>query len=184
LRFGRRSGLRPTPTNACRIFNTHLAVGASVTGTTQERQGDQYLAMIAASPYPVIALGDLNSPADGSSTPTYRNLTAVLHDAWTSARPVDPGWTCCQAPPLADPVGREFTRIDLALTPQDWSVTRVAHRRPAVPRRPAAAVSFGPHRRDRADRHRRAELITALSPVVRAGRVERDRRPIRGPVHR
>ena len=74
----------------------------------------------------MIALGDFNSPADGSSTPTYRKLTAVLHDAWTTARPVDPGWTCCQAASLADAVRREFTRIDLVLTTEDWAVTRVA----------------------------------------------------------
>ena len=97
-----------------------------VTGTAQQQQGDQFLAIVAASPHPVIALGDFNSPADGSATPTYRNLTAVLHDAWTSARPDDPGWTCCQASPLADPGGCEYTRIDLVLTSEDWSVDRVA----------------------------------------------------------
>ena len=117
---------RPDPTTTVRILNTHLEVGDPVTGTTQERQGDEVLAIIAASPHPVVALGDFNSPADGSSTPTYRNLTAALADAWSSARPADPGGTCCQPPPLADPVGREFTRIDLVLAPEDWSVARVA----------------------------------------------------------
>jgi endonuclease/exonuclease/phosphatase family metal-dependent hydrolase len=114
---------RPDETTTVRIVNTHLEVGDPVTGSTQERQGDEFLAMVADSPHPVIALGDFNSPADNSSTPTYRNLTAVLHDAWTSARP---GWTCCQPPPLADPAGREFTRIDLVLIPRNWSATRVA----------------------------------------------------------
>jgi endonuclease/exonuclease/phosphatase family metal-dependent hydrolase len=117
---------RPTPTTTVRVFNTHLEVGDPVTGATQERQGDEFLAIIAESPHPVIALGDFNSPADGPSTPTYRKLTAELHDAWTSERPSDPGWTCCQPPPLSDPVGRELTRIDLVLTPEDWSVSRVA----------------------------------------------------------
>jgi endonuclease/exonuclease/phosphatase family metal-dependent hydrolase len=117
---------RPDPTITTRIFNTHLEVGDPVTGTTQERQGDEFLAIIAESPHPVIALGDFNSPSDGSSMATYRNLTAELHDVWTSERPADPGWTCCQPPLLADPVGREFTRIDLVLTPEDWSVTGVA----------------------------------------------------------
>jgi endonuclease/exonuclease/phosphatase family metal-dependent hydrolase len=117
---------RPDPTTTMRILNTHLEVGGPDTGTTQEQQADQFLAMVAASPHPVIALGDFNSPADGSSTPTYRKLTAVLPDAWASARPADPGWTCCQPPPLADPVGHEFARIDLVLTSEDWPVTRVA----------------------------------------------------------
>jgi endonuclease/exonuclease/phosphatase family metal-dependent hydrolase len=117
---------RPDPGTTVRIFNTHLEVGDAVTGTTQQQQGDEFLALVAGSPHPVIALGDFNSPADGSSTPTYRNLTAVLHDAWASERPADPGWTCCQPPPLADPVGREFTRLDLVLTSEDWAVTDVA----------------------------------------------------------
>ncbi|HEY0125797.1 MAG TPA: endonuclease/exonuclease/phosphatase family protein [Blastococcus sp.] len=117
---------RPDPTTTVRILNTHLEVGGPVTGTVQQRQGEEFLAVATGSPHPVIALGDFNSPADGSSTPTYRTLTAVLHDAWTSRRPADPGWTCCQAPPLADPVGREFTRIDLVLTSEDWSVPEVA----------------------------------------------------------
>jgi endonuclease/exonuclease/phosphatase family metal-dependent hydrolase len=112
-------------TTTTRIFNTHLEVSDPQTGTTQELQGEEFLALVAASPHPVIALGDFNSPADGSSTPTYRNLTAVLPDAWTSARPADPGLTCCQPPLLDDAVGREYTRIDLVLAPEDWRVAGV-----------------------------------------------------------
>jgi endonuclease/exonuclease/phosphatase family metal-dependent hydrolase len=109
-----------------RIFNTHLEVGDPGTGTVQERQAGELVARIAASPYPVIAIGDFNAPAVGTATPTYRNLTTALHDAWTAVRPADPGWTCCQVPSLADPVPRERVRIDLVLTSQDWPVTRVA----------------------------------------------------------
>jgi endonuclease/exonuclease/phosphatase family metal-dependent hydrolase len=50
----------------------------------------------------------------------------VLRDAWTAARPADPGWTCCQAPSLAEPVRREAARLDLVLVPEEWAVTRVA----------------------------------------------------------
>lgn len=71
----RRHGA-PTRRPACRaqvrILNTHLEVGDPQTGTTQGQQGDEFLAIVAASPHPVIALGDFNSPADGASTPTYR----------------------------------------------------------------------------------------------------------------
>jgi endonuclease/exonuclease/phosphatase family metal-dependent hydrolase len=111
------------PTATVRIVTTHLEVGAPGVDTVQQRQADELLEVITASPHPVIALGDVNSPAVGSTTPTYRELTAVLHDAWTSARPADPGFTCCQ--PLADPVGRSQARIDLVLTSEDWPVTRV-----------------------------------------------------------
>jgi endonuclease/exonuclease/phosphatase family metal-dependent hydrolase len=81
----------------------------------QVAQGVEAVARIAASPYPVIALGDFNSAADGSTTPTYKLLTAVLTDAWTTVRPNDPGLTCCQAE-LLDDVRPAQTRIDLVLT--------------------------------------------------------------------
>jgi endonuclease/exonuclease/phosphatase family metal-dependent hydrolase len=115
-------------TTTVRIFTTHLEVADPGTGTVQQRQAGELLARIAASPYPVIAIGDFNAPAAGSAarTRTYRSLTRVLHDAWTSAHPADPGWTCCQAPSLADPVPRERMRIDLVLTSGNWPVTRVA----------------------------------------------------------
>jgi endonuclease/exonuclease/phosphatase family metal-dependent hydrolase len=104
-----------------RIFATHLEVADPGTGTVQLRQAGELLTRIAASPYPVIAIGDFNAPAPGSAT--YRRLTTALHDAWTSARPADPGWTCCQAPSLADPVPRQRMRIDLVLTSGTWPVT-------------------------------------------------------------
>jgi endonuclease/exonuclease/phosphatase family metal-dependent hydrolase len=115
---------KPDPTTVVRVLSTHLEVLDQATGTTQERQADELLAVVAASPHPVIALGDCNSPADGSVPPTYRNLTAVMHDAWSSARPSDPGWTCCQR--LADPDERASVRLDLVLTSEDWPVTGVA----------------------------------------------------------
>jgi endonuclease/exonuclease/phosphatase family metal-dependent hydrolase len=115
---------RPDRTTTVRIFNTHLEVGGEGTGAVQERQAAQLLTLIAASPYPVIALGDFNAPAGGSTT--YRDLTAALHDVWAAARPADPGPTCCQAPFLADPAGRLRTRVDLVLTSGDWPVSRVA----------------------------------------------------------
>jgi endonuclease/exonuclease/phosphatase family metal-dependent hydrolase len=107
----------PEPTTTVRIFDTHLELG----GPTQELQADETLSMVAASPYPVIALGDFNAPADSPAAPAYQKLTAVLHDAWTTARPGDPGWTCCQA--LEDAARHENVRIDLVLTSEDWPVT-------------------------------------------------------------
>lgn len=116
----------PGPTTTVRIFSTHLEVGDPGYGPAQVAQAGELLGLIAASPYPVIAIGDFNSPAGGSVTPTYRNLTAVLHDVWTAARPTDPGLTCCQAQSLADRRGRESMRIDLVLTSGNGPVTRVA----------------------------------------------------------
>lgn len=116
---------RPDPRTTVRIFNTHLEVGDPGTGTIQEQQGAELQAQIAASPYPVIALGDFNTPADGSPTPTYRNLAAVLHDAWTAARPTDAGATCCRAASLADPADHAQIRIDFVFTSGSWPVTQV-----------------------------------------------------------
>jgi endonuclease/exonuclease/phosphatase family metal-dependent hydrolase len=115
---------RPDQSTTVRIVNTHLEVGGPRTDTIQARQAGELLALIGGSPFPVIALGDFNAPADGSVT--YRHLTAVLHDAWTAVRPGDPGWTCCHDPTLAEPVGREHARIDLVLTSGNWPVSRVA----------------------------------------------------------
>lgn len=114
---------RAGPTTTVRVLNTHLEVGEPETGTTQQDQAAEFLALARSSPYPVVAVGDFNAPAGGSGTPTYQLLTAELADAWTAA---GPGLTCCQAPPLADPVRREGVRIDLVLTGSGLTVTRVA----------------------------------------------------------
>jgi endonuclease/exonuclease/phosphatase family metal-dependent hydrolase len=108
-----------------RIFNTHLEVeDPGKAAEVQVAQGDEALAIIAKSPYPVIALGDFNSAADGTGTETYERLTAKLTDAWTTARPGDPGLTCCQSERL-DTVRTAGSRIDLVLTTERWPVTRV-----------------------------------------------------------
>jgi endonuclease/exonuclease/phosphatase family metal-dependent hydrolase len=117
---------RLDPATTVRVLSTHLEVGEPVTGTTQQQQADEYLALAAASPHPVIALGDYNSPADGSGTPTYQRLTAALGDVWAAARPADPGLTCCQIPPLADPVGSEVWRLDLVLVSPGLQVAGAA----------------------------------------------------------
>ena len=108
-----------------RIFNTHLEVDAPpVAGQVQVAQGAEALGVIAASPYPVVALGDYNSDANGSTTQTYGLLTRSLTDAWATARPGDPGNSCCQAE-LLNSVQRATTRIDLVLTTGPWKVDRV-----------------------------------------------------------
>lgn len=114
---------RPDPQTTVRIFTTHLEVADPGTGSVQRDQGNELLAQIAASPYPVIAIGDFNTPAGRSPTPTYAELTAVLHDAWTAAGSAGAGPTCCRAASLADPVGHEQRRIDFVLTAGSWPVT-------------------------------------------------------------
>ena len=110
-----------------RIFDTHLEVGAPLPAAlAQQAQGLEFLDLVAQSPFPVVALGDFNSAADGSTTPTYGLLTGALTDAWTTARPGDPGLTCCQSELLDDPVPAATSRIDLILTTGAWPADRAA----------------------------------------------------------
>ena len=128
----------PDRRTTVRILTTHLEVSGPHAGRIQERQAEEAVALIAGSPHPVIALGDFNSPADGSTTHTYARLTEVLDDAWVTARPADTGATCCQAERLDNEVGQEDVRFDLVLVPQGWQVASVA-RTGAEPFRTAPA---------------------------------------------
>ena len=86
---------RPDANRTVRIIATHLEIAAGPAGTTQVAQGDPLLRdLVAPSPHPVVVLADINS-ADGSTTPTYANLTKKLDDAWSVTRPNDPGLSCC-----------------------------------------------------------------------------------------
>jgi endonuclease/exonuclease/phosphatase family metal-dependent hydrolase len=117
----------PDPrTTTVRVLTTHLEVSGPRAGRIQEQQAEEARTLIAASPHPVIALGDFNSAADGSGTDTYARLTEVLEDAWVSARPADPGPTCCQAELLDNAVGQEHVRVDLVLVPEGWQVRSAA----------------------------------------------------------
>jgi len=79
-----------------RFVNTHLEIGGpGGFADAQEAQGQEFLAGPAKSGGAVIAVGDFNSRADGSSTTTYADLTkSYFDDAWDD--PDDPGYTCCQ----------------------------------------------------------------------------------------
>jgi endonuclease/exonuclease/phosphatase family metal-dependent hydrolase len=107
-----------------RIFDTHLDTASPLpSGVVQVAQGKEFLALTEASPHPVIALGDFNSAADGSDTSTYADLTELLTDAWTTARPGDPGFTFGQSETL-NVVLPAVERIDLVLTSEPWPADR------------------------------------------------------------
>ncbi|MGY1603038.1 endonuclease/exonuclease/phosphatase family protein [Geodermatophilus sp. SYSU D00815] len=126
------------PGTTVRILNTHLEVASQPFAPLQVAQGKEFVALVAASPHPVLAVGDFNSRADGGDTPTYANLTAVLHDAWPAAGPSNSGLTCCQAELLDNRTRREDRRIDLVLASEDWPVSQVL-RTGEFPFRPAPA---------------------------------------------
>jgi endonuclease/exonuclease/phosphatase family metal-dependent hydrolase len=97
-----------------RFISTHLEPAAP---PIQVAQGTELLSGPANTPMPVIMVGDFNSAADGSTTPTYGNLIAGgFADAWSSDHPGVPGLTCCHGADLrieGPPFNR---RIDLILT--------------------------------------------------------------------
>jgi hypothetical protein len=94
-----------------RFINTHLE---AFSPEAQVAQAQELLAGPAATSMPVVMVGDFNSHADGSTTPTYGMLVAAgFTDAWTEARPDDPGNGCCWNSDLV--TGVLDHRIDLIL---------------------------------------------------------------------
>ena len=97
-----------------RFVNTHLEVEGSP--LVQQAQAHEFLAGPARGAGAVIAVGDFNSAADGSTTTSYADLTTSwFRDAW-SVNPGDPGVTCCQNSTLTNPTSILRSRIDLVLT--------------------------------------------------------------------
>lgn len=105
-----------------RFVDTHLETEEAP--PIQEAQAAEFLAGPGRGGT-IIATGDFNSAADGSTTASYQRLTAPgrFRDAWSEAQ-LGPGWSCCQesnTPPLApgalnNPVSTLKTRIDLILS--------------------------------------------------------------------
>ena len=97
-----------------RFVNTHLET--ETWPSEQEAQAAEFLAGPAKKGGAVIAVGDFNSAADGSSTATYGMLTkSYFDDAW-DLNPGDSGLTCCQDGTLANFASELNSRIDLVLT--------------------------------------------------------------------
>ena len=99
---------------AFRFVTTHLEIEQSP--VVQEAQANEFLAGPAKTGGAVIAAGDFNSAADGSTTTTYANLTkAYFMDSWATD-PGDPGYSCCQSDTLTNATSTFASRIDLVLT--------------------------------------------------------------------
>ena len=96
-----------------RIATTHLE---SFNDTSQVAQGQELGAVLSVGKVPTALLGDLNSRADGTGTPTDANLLALgFKDAWTEAHPNDVGLTCCHGDDLRELGGPFYSRIDYVL---------------------------------------------------------------------
>jgi endonuclease/exonuclease/phosphatase family metal-dependent hydrolase len=97
-----------------RVATTHLE---SFSNTSQVAQGQELGAFLSAGSLPTILLGDLNSRADGTGTPTHANLLALgFQDAWTQAHPNDVGLSCCHGDDLRELGGPFYSRIDYILS--------------------------------------------------------------------
>jgi len=105
-----------------RFVDTHLETEESP--LVQQTQAAEFLAGPGKGGT-IIATGDFNSAADGSTTTSYAQLTAPgkFRDSWNE-KLLGPGVSCCQeseTPPLApgalnNPVSTLRTRIDLILS--------------------------------------------------------------------
>lgn len=97
-----------------RVVSTHLEVEAFE--AAQVGQAGELLSGPAATSLPVVLLGDFNSRADGTGTPTHALLLADgFDDAWLDAHPNRPGFTCCHAPDLLNAQPTFDRRIDFVL---------------------------------------------------------------------
>jgi endonuclease/exonuclease/phosphatase family metal-dependent hydrolase len=104
-----------------RVIDTHVE---SFNDASQVAQGQELAAGPANTSLPTILLGDLNSRADGTGTPTYANLLASgFRDAWPQAHPNDIGLTCCHGDDLRELGGAFYSRIDYVLVKNGFRAT-------------------------------------------------------------
>jgi hypothetical protein len=97
-----------------RMVNTHLEVASFAPVNTA--QGRELSALLTGERLPTVLTGDLNSDADGGSTPAYAELRAHdFQDAWAQARPGEAGLTCCFGERLDDAMAAFHERIDFVL---------------------------------------------------------------------
>jgi endonuclease/exonuclease/phosphatase family metal-dependent hydrolase len=98
-----------------RVATTHLE---SFNDTSQVAQSLELAAPggPADTKLPTILLGDLNSRADGTGTPSRANLLAAgFEDSWPQVHPADVGLTCCHGDDLREVGGPFYSRIDYVL---------------------------------------------------------------------
>jgi endonuclease/exonuclease/phosphatase family metal-dependent hydrolase len=103
------------------VATSHLEVGAL--SAVQSAQATELMAMMNATPGPIVLLGDFNS-APGAST--YQLLTKSFADpaARLPAPATDP--TCCQTEDLTNATSTANERIDLILTRGNFSTTSLS----------------------------------------------------------
>lgn len=103
---------------AFRFVNTHLETFAP---QVQVLQAQQLLGVLASEPLPIAMVGDFNSEADGSTTPTYGLVVELggFTDAWP---PQGRGFTCCHDPDLRNLRPELDQRIDFVFLRGDFGL--------------------------------------------------------------
>ena len=101
---------------AFRFVSTHLegACGPA-TAAIQQAQVADLLGGPASTALPLVLVGDLNSPGDGTGVAYNRLVAAGLADAAVTTG-LGNAPTCCQAPQLSNPASLADRRIDVVLT--------------------------------------------------------------------
>lgn len=103
-----------------RFVNTHLD---DLSAEVQVAQATELLAMLADEAKPVVLVGDFNSDALRTTTPTYGMLTAAgFVDLWATARPGESGASCCNTELLDNPTATYDQRLDLILVRETGGV--------------------------------------------------------------
>jgi hypothetical protein len=98
-----------------RFINTHLEPEGPL-NAIQVAQGNELLSGPANTSLPVILVGDFNSRADGTGTPTYNNLIgAGFKDAWSTTHPGELGNTWSHDADLLNTTVNLTRRLDLVL---------------------------------------------------------------------
>jgi hypothetical protein len=98
-----------------RFINTHLEPEGPLSAI-QVAQGNEILNGPANTSLPVILVGDFNSRADGTGTPTYENLIgAGFKDAWSATHPRELGNTWGHDADLLNTTVDFDRRLDLVL---------------------------------------------------------------------
>lgn len=106
-----------------RLVSTHLDVGCPPSGfAVQQAQAAELLSGPAATNLPVVLVGDLNSPGDGSGT-TYNNLIAAGFADAAVAGGSGSVPTCCQDPDLLNAASTLTERIDHVLFRGNFAVS-------------------------------------------------------------
>lgn len=94
-----------------RFFVTHLE--EELAPPIQAAQAQELLGIVGAEKRPVVLVGDFNSAADGSQTPTYATIAGAGYvDVWATAHPWAPGYTCCRDADLSVLAAPLTHRID------------------------------------------------------------------------